>query len=48
MKDEEVAAKFRRLAVPTITEQQCDQALELLWSLESLTDLDEALDSLIV
>jgi 2-methylcitrate dehydratase len=48
LNDAEVAAKFRRLAVPTITEQQCDQALELLWSLESLTDLDEVLDSLIV
>jgi 2-methylcitrate dehydratase len=46
--DAEVAAKFRRLATPTITEQQCDQALNLLWSLESLGNLDEVLDSLVV
>jgi 2-methylcitrate dehydratase len=46
--DAEVAAKFRRLATPTITEQQCAQTLDLLWSLESLDDLDEVLDSLVV
>jgi 2-methylcitrate dehydratase len=46
--DAEVAAKFRRLATPTITEHQCDQALDLLWSLESLGNLDEVLDSLVV
>ncbi|HZA23318.1 MAG TPA: hypothetical protein VFA32_12075, partial [Dehalococcoidia bacterium] len=46
--DSEVSAKFRRLATPTITEQQCEQALELLWSLEDQPDLDEIFDSLIV
>lgn len=46
--DAEVAAKFRRLATPTITEEQCDQTLELLWSLESLGDLDDIFDSLVV
>lgn len=46
--DSEVSAKFRRLAMPTITEQQCGPALELLWSLENQPDLDGILDRLIV
>jgi 2-methylcitrate dehydratase len=46
--DSEVSAKFRRLATPTITERQGEQALELLWSLEDQTDLDEIFDRLIV
>jgi 2-methylcitrate dehydratase len=46
--DSEISAKFRRLATPTITEQQCKQALELLWSLEDQTDLDKIFDKLIV
>jgi 2-methylcitrate dehydratase len=46
--DAEVSGKFRRLATLTITEQQCDQALELLWSLEDQPDLDEIFDTLVV
>ena len=46
--DAEVDAKFRRLAVPTITEQQCAQALELIWSLENLPNLRGIFDSLVV
>jgi 2-methylcitrate dehydratase len=46
--DTEVSGKFRRLAAPTITEQQCDQALKLLWSLENQPDLDEIFDTLVV
>ena len=46
--DAEVSAKFRGLAVPTITEQQCDEVLGLAWSLESLPDLEILWDALVV
>jgi 2-methylcitrate dehydratase len=46
--DSEVSAKFRNLACPTITDQQCDQALELLWDLENLDSMDNVFDSLVV
>ena len=46
--DGEVSAKFCRLAMPTITEEQCRAALELLWHLESLPDLREVYDALVV
>ena len=48
LSDADVDAKFRRLACPTITEQQCEQALELIWSLENLPNLRDIFDSLIV
>ena len=48
LSDAEVDAKFRRLACPTITEQQCEQALELIWSLENLPNLRDIFDSLVV
>ena len=31
-----------------LSERQCDDALRLMWSLESLSDLDELFDSLVV
>jgi 2-methylcitrate dehydratase len=46
--DGEVAAKFQYLAIPTISEAQAEEALELLWSLENLDDLDAVFDSLVV
>ncbi len=48
LSDAEVDAKFRRLACPTVTEQQCEQALELIWSLENLPHLRGIFDSLVV
>ena len=48
LSDAEVDAKFRRLACPTVTEQQCEQALELIWSLENLPKLRDIFDSLVV
>ena len=48
LSDSDVDAKFRRLACPTITEQQCEQALELIWSLENLPNLRDIFDSLVV
>ena len=48
LSDADVDAKFHRLACPTITEQQCEQALELIWSLENLPNLESIFDSLVV
>ncbi len=48
LSDADVDAKFRRLACPTITGQQCEQALELIWSLENLPNLEGIFDSLVV
>ena len=48
LSDAEVDAKFKRLACPTVTEQQCEQALELIWSLENLPNLRDIFDSLVV
>jgi len=48
LNDAEVSAKFRNLASPTITDVQCDQALEVLWDLENLPSLDGVFDSLVV
>ena len=46
--DSEVEAKFRSLASEELTETQCDRALEIVWSLESLSDLNELFDCLVV
>ena len=46
--DREVGAKFSYLASPVISEQQCRNALDLLWNLEALPDLEGVFDSLIV
>ena len=46
--DSEVEAKFRRLSADVLTTGQCDQALQLIWSLEELPQLEELFDSLAV
>jgi 2-methylcitrate dehydratase len=46
--DSEVDAKFRRLACGVLTEQQCDEALGLLWRFEDLPSLEELFDILVV
>jgi len=46
--DTEVEAKFRRLSSGVLSEQQCSQALELMWRLEELPDLEELFDSLVI
>ena len=43
LSDSDVEAKFHRLAGEVLTEQQCDLALQLIWSLEDLPDLEELL-----
>ncbi len=46
--DREVSDKFRRLATAVITEQQCQDALALLWDLENLPNLRAVYDGLVV
>ena len=46
--DSEINGKFKRLASPTITNEQCDTALGLLWDLENLETFDEVFDALVV
>jgi len=48
LSDAEVSAKFQRLAAPTLTDQQCEEALDVLWSLDNLTSLDDIFDALVV
>jgi len=48
LSDSEVEAKFRNLASSELGESQCSRTLELAWSLDKLTNLDELFDSLVV
>ena len=48
LSDSEIEDKFRGLAAGMLSERQCDDALRLMWSLESVSDLDELFDSLVV
>ncbi len=48
MSDSEVEAKFRRFAGTRLTGSQCDQALEAMWSLERLPNLERVFDSLTI
>ena len=46
--DSELNDKFRSLAIPTITEEQSDQALRLLWDAENLPNMDQLFDTMVV
>ncbi len=46
--DAEIDAKFRSLSAELLTAQQCDRALNLLWSLEQQPNLGELFDALVV
>ena len=48
MSDAEVAQKFCRLATVVLSDAQCKTALDLLWSLEQLPNLQPLFDSLVV
>ena len=48
LSDAEISGKFRQLAQPTITDQQCTEALDLLWHLEDLPHLTGVYDALVV
>jgi 2-methylcitrate dehydratase len=46
--DSEVEEKFRGLASGVLTPGQCGRVLEIAWSLDGLSSLDELFDSLVV
>jgi 2-methylcitrate dehydratase PrpD len=48
MSDAEINSKFRSLTTELLTTQQCDQALDLLWSLEDQPSLEELYDNLVI
>ncbi|MFQ6029629.1 MAG: MmgE/PrpD family protein [Dehalococcoidia bacterium] len=48
MSDADIEAKFRNLSAGLITQEQCNRALSLLWSLEEQPDLEELLDTLVI
>ena len=48
MTDAEVEGKFHSMADALLTEQGASGALDVMWSLESLTDLDELFTSVVV
>lgn len=48
LSDQELESKFRNLSGEVWSDGQSSAALEMLWSLEDLTGLDELLDSLVV
>jgi 2-methylcitrate dehydratase len=48
LSDSEIEDKFRGLAAGVLSERQRDDALRMMWSLQSLSDLDELFDSLVV
>ena len=48
MSDADVEAKFRSCCAELLTTQQCDRALELLWSLEAQPNLEALFDTLVV
>jgi 2-methylcitrate dehydratase len=48
MSDAEINSKFRSLTTELLTVQQCDRALDLLWSLEDQPSLEELYDNLVI
>ncbi len=48
MTDDEVESKFRNFAGTALTSSQCDEALETIWSLDRLQNLEPLLDSLVI
>ncbi len=48
MSDDEINAKFRSLATELITPQQCELALNLLWTMEEQPSLGELFDALVI
>jgi 2-methylcitrate dehydratase len=48
LNDAEVEDKFRSFSSTLLTAQQCDEALEAIWTLDGLPDLEEVFDSLVI
>ena len=48
LSDADLEAKFRRLTKAVLTEQQCTTALQLLWGVDRLSNLQALFDILAV
>ena len=46
--DNELEAKFRSFSAGVLSDMQCDQVLESIWTIEEATDMDHLFDSLVV
>ncbi|MDA0263480.1 MAG: MmgE/PrpD family protein [Chloroflexi bacterium] len=46
--DQELEAKFRGFASGVLSEAQCSQVLETIWTIDNATDLDDLFDGLVV
>ena len=48
MDDAELEGKFRSFASGVLSDLQCDQVLQTLWSFDESTDMDDLFDGLVV
>ncbi|PKB71213.1 MAG: hypothetical protein BZY87_06665 [SAR202 cluster bacterium Io17-Chloro-G6] len=46
--DQELEAKFRSFATGVLSERQCDQILETIWTVDEASDMDDLFDGLVV
>jgi len=46
--DKELEEKFRNFATGVLSERQCDQILETIWTVDEATDMDDLFDGLVV
>ena len=46
--DNELEAKFRSFSAGVLSDMQCDQVLESIWTVEEATDMDDLFDGLVV
>ncbi len=46
--DNELEAKFRNFSAGVLSDMQCDQVLESIWTIEEATDMDDLFDGLVV
>ena len=46
--DQELEGKFRSFAASVLSERQCDQVLETIWTIDDATDMDDLFDGMVV
>ncbi|MEE3250019.1 MAG: hypothetical protein VX264_09760, partial [Chloroflexota bacterium] len=46
--DNELESKFRSFSAGVLSDMQCDQVLESIWTVEEATDMDDLFDGLVV
>ncbi|MDA1127846.1 MAG: MmgE/PrpD family protein [Chloroflexi bacterium] len=48
LNDKELEGKFRSFATGVLSDRQCDQMLETIWTVDEATDMDDLFDGLVV